>query len=46
VLTTTKDYKRCYNKKYKLGKLASVNKSAIRDKIISNTKVFEDTVSC
>jgi hypothetical protein len=46
VLTTTKDYKRCYNKKCKLSELASVNKSATGDKTISNAKVFEDTVSC
>jgi hypothetical protein len=46
VLTATKDYERRCNRECKLSELASVNESAIRDKTISNTKVFEDTVSC
>jgi hypothetical protein len=46
VLTATKDYKRRCNKECELNELASVNKSTIRDKTISNAKVFEDTVSC
>jgi hypothetical protein len=46
VLTATKDYERRCNKKCKLSKLASVNKSATKDKTISVAKVFKDTVSC
>jgi hypothetical protein len=45
VPTTTKDCQRRYSKEYRLCKLASVNKSAIRDKTISDTIVFEDTIS-
>jgi hypothetical protein len=45
VLTATADCRRYYSKKYKLCELVSVNKFAIRDKTISNTIVFEDTVS-
>jgi len=45
VPTAIKDYKRCCSKEYELYKLVSVNKSAIRDKTISNTIVFKDAIS-
>jgi hypothetical protein len=45
VPTATKDYERCCNRECELSELASVNKSTIGDKTISDTKVFKDTVS-
>ena len=43
--TALKGNKGYSNKEYKLGKLVNVNRSAIRDKIISNSKSFINTVS-
>jgi hypothetical protein len=45
VLTTIKDCKRYYSKEYNLCELASINKSTLRDKTISDTAVFKNAIS-
>jgi hypothetical protein len=43
--TTLRGNKGHGDKEWELSELASVNASIIRDEIISNTKIFADTIS-